>query len=119
MAKKKIKPIKLKKRVDQLNLPSKEKVRAVAVKYELKKSKAPKIIALGRGSIAEDILKLAEEHRVPLYEDKTLVNLLAKLEINDEIPPELYTLVAQILAFAYQLEAAAKKKKSSKNQSKK
>ena len=112
MAKRKIQKREIKKRVEDLNLPKdKSKLRAVAVKYEVKKSKAPKIVAIGRGGIAKDILDLAEEHRVPLYEDKTLMELLSKLEVNDQIPPELYTVVAEILAFVYQLDKLAKKKK--------
>jgi len=102
--------VKLRKRVEDLDLPTKDKMKAVAIKYDVKKDKAPKIMAIGKGSIAEKILNLAEEHHVPMAEDKTLTDLLAKLEIDNEIPPNLFTVVAEILAFVYQLDKLAKKR---------
>ena len=110
----KVKKRQIKKYIDELTLPDKSKLRAIALKYDVKKDKAPKIIASGRGSLAEDILKLAEEHQIPFYEDNTLANLLGKLKFDEEIPPTLYTVVAEILAFAYQLEKLAKKRRQVK-----
>jgi flagellar biosynthesis protein len=112
--KKKVKKIKLKRWVNELDSPEKHKMRAVAVKYDLKKDKAPKILAIGKGSIAQEILNLAEENRIPMYEDKSLTQLLQKLNIDEEIPPHLYSLVAEVLAFVYQLDKLAKKKKNVK-----
>ncbi len=60
---------------------------------------APKIIASGRGIIAEKIIEKAKESDVPLYEDSKLAKTLSKLEIGDMIPPELYNVVAEILVF--------------------
>lgn len=60
---------------------------------------APKIIASGRGLIAEKIIEKAKEADVPVYEDSKLANTLARLDIGDMIPPELYEVVAQILVF--------------------
>lgn len=60
---------------------------------------APKIIASGRGVLAEKIIEKAKESDVPIYEDSKLANTLAKLEIGDMIPPELYGVVAEILVF--------------------
>lgn len=60
---------------------------------------APKIIASGRGILAEKIIEKAKETDVPIYEDSKLANTLAKLEIGDMIPPELYGVVAEILVF--------------------
>lgn len=60
---------------------------------------APKIIASGRGVLAEKIIEKAKETDVPIYEDSKLANTLAKLEIGDMIPPELYGVVAEILVF--------------------
>lgn len=60
---------------------------------------APKIIASGRGLIAEKIIEKARESEVPIYEDSKLANTLSKLEIGDLIPPELYNVVAEILVF--------------------
>lgn len=60
---------------------------------------APKIIATGRGIIAEKIIEKAKEADVPIYEDSKLANTLSKLELGDAIPPELYNIVAEILVF--------------------
>ncbi|NBV83073.1 FhlB domain-containing protein [bacterium] len=101
---------KLKRHLDELQLPEKKDLRAIAVKYQVGKDKAPKIIATGRASVAEKILELAEENRIPFYEDETLTELLSKLDLNTEIPAELYTLVAEVLAFVYQLDRMKKNK---------
>ena len=77
--------------------------KAVALKYEGEKDKAPRIIAKGRGDIAEKIIGIAREHDVPLYEDKNLVQILEALDLETEIPPELYRAVAEVLAFIYRL----------------
>lgn len=60
---------------------------------------APKILATGRGHIAETIIEKAKEADVPIYEDSKLAKTLSKLEIGEMIPPELYTVVAEILVF--------------------
>ena len=78
--------------------------KAVALKYDGEKDKAPRIIAKGRGDIAEKIIGIAREHDVPLYEDKNLVQILEALDLETEIPPELYRAVAEVLAFIYRLE---------------
>ena len=77
--------------------------KAVALKYDNKKNKAPRVIATGRGDIAEKIIEVAKAHNVPLYEDKNLAQLLEALELETEIPPELYRAVAEVLAFIYRL----------------
>jgi flagellar biosynthesis protein len=77
--------------------------KAVALKYDDKKNKAPRVIAKGRGDIAEKIIEVARAHNVPLYEDKNLIQLLETLELETEIPPELYRAVAEVLAFIYRL----------------
>ncbi len=101
----------IKRYVDDLSeKKDKTKLNAVAIKYDAKKGNAPRITATGKGSMAEMILKVAEEHRVPFYEDASLANLLSKLELESEIAPELYTLVAEVLAFVYQLDKKAQKK---------
>ena len=81
--------------------------KAVALKYDGKKDKAPRIIAKGRGDIAEKIIDIAKEHDVPLYEDKNLIQILEALDLETEIPPELYRAVAEVLAFIYRLNAKA------------
>lgn len=72
---------------------------AVALKYE--GPGAPRVVAKGRGLIAEQIIALAKEHHIPLREDEELVALLAQIELDAEIPASLYAAVAQVLAFAY------------------
>lgn len=71
---------------------------AIALAYEPGDS-APKIIATGKGAIAEKIIEKAKEVDVPLYRDDKLAATLSKLEIGDAIPPELYQVVAEILVF--------------------
>ena len=77
--------------------------KAVALKYDGKKDKAPRVIAKGRGNIAEKIIDIAKEHHVPLYEDQNLIQILEALDLETEIPPELYRAVAEVLAFIYRL----------------
>ena len=83
----------------------KKKAKAVALNYNKEKDTAPKITAKGRGIIAEKIVETAQAHNVPLYEDKNLVQVLEALELETEIPPELYRAVAEVLAFIYRLNA--------------
>ncbi len=78
-------------------------LKAVALKYDGKKDKAPRVIAKGRGNIAEKIIDVAKEHNVPLYEDKNLIQVLEALDLETNIPPELYRAVAEVLAFIYRL----------------
>jgi flagellar biosynthesis protein len=81
----------------------KESPKAVALKYNKKKDPAPKMVAKGRGFIAEKIIEAAQANNVPLYEDKNLVQVLEALDVDMEIPPELYRAVAEVLAFIYRL----------------
>jgi flagellar biosynthesis protein len=77
---------------------------AVALGYDRKKDRAPKVLAKGRGALEEKILEVAKAHGIPLQEDPVLVELLAKVEIDQEIPPILYQAVAEVLAFIYKLK---------------
>ncbi|MDG4475844.1 EscU/YscU/HrcU family type III secretion system export apparatus switch protein [Thiovibrio frasassiensis] len=79
--------------------PAKKK--AVALRYDTSQDPAPKIIAKGAGDIALKIIALAKEHGIPIQEDADLVEVLAKLDLNADIPPETYLVVAEILAFIY------------------
>ena len=76
---------------------TKEKT-AVAIAYE-PGERAPKILATGKGYLADKIIEKAKEEDVPLYQDNQLANTLSRLEIGDMIPPELYEVVAEILVF--------------------
>lgn len=101
----------VKHKVEDLAKPEvRAKLRAIAVKYDTKKGKAPKIIATGKGRVAEKILHLAEENEIPFYEDRELTELLGKLDLDMEIPPQLYSMVAEVLAVVYQLNRKAKAK---------
>ena len=71
---------------------------AVAISYDIDDA-APKILATGKGAVAETIIQKAKESDVPLYKDNKLANTLSKLQIGDMIPPELYEVVAEILVF--------------------
>ena len=76
---------------------------AIALQYN-PGDEAPTIVATGKGELADKIIDKAKENDVPLYEDAKLVGTLAKLEIGDTIPPELYDVVAQILVFVDNLD---------------
>lgn len=75
---------------------------AVALKYD--GERAPVIAASGTHELAEEIIRIAREHNVPLYENPELASILARLELNEEVPETLYRLVAEILAFAFNLQ---------------
>ncbi|RUM90584.1 MAG: flagellar biosynthesis protein FlhB [Thermovibrio sp.] len=77
--------------------------KAVALKYEREKGRAPKVVAKGKGIIAEKIVELANEVGVEILEDRDLVEFLVALDVGEEIPPELYRAVAEILAYVYRV----------------
>lgn len=78
--------------------------KAVALKYDIDQDDAPKIIAAGQGTIADNIIKKARENNIPIKENEDIVEILVKLNIGEEIPPELYRAIAEILNFIYRLE---------------
>ncbi|MFA7095206.1 MAG: EscU/YscU/HrcU family type III secretion system export apparatus switch protein [Gammaproteobacteria bacterium] len=78
---------------------------AVALRYD--GHGAPRVTAKGRGCVAENILELARAHDIPLQEDPALAELLAKVDLGDEIPRALYHAVAEVIAFAYLLSGKA------------
>ncbi len=82
--------------------------KAVALRYEQKKDSAPRVVAKGRGFLAEKIIELARQHGVPIEEDEILVEALSKLDLYQEIPEELYKAVAEILVFVYQIKGKIK-----------
>jgi len=75
--------------------------KAAALKYMHGKDSAPKLTAKGNGEVAKKIIEIAKAHNIPIHEDKELVEFLSKLDLYQEIPPELYRAVAEILAFIY------------------
>lgn len=80
---------------------------AVALSYDPEDT-APKIVASGRGLVADKILEKAEEAKVPVHKDERLAQTLSKLEIGDLIPPELYGVVAEILVYVDNVETKRK-----------
>ncbi|RUM90335.1 MAG: flagellar protein FhlB [Thiomicrospira sp.] len=75
----------------------------VAITLEYDGESAPKVTAKGSGTLAEQIIKVAKENSIPITEDHELVQLLAQVELDQEIPELLYEAVVQVLIFAYQL----------------
>ena len=78
--------------------------KAVALKYDMQQDTAPRVVAKGRGHVAEHILAAAQKNSIPVYQNKTLVNMLMALEIDREIPPELYKANAEVMAYVYQMD---------------
>lgn len=78
--------------------------KAVALRYDMEKDRAPRVVAKGRGHVAENILAAAQKNTIPVYQNKTLVNMLMALEIDREIPPELYKAIAEVMAYVYRMD---------------
>lgn len=79
---------------------------AVALAYQSGK-RAPRVVAKGRGILAETIIDRAREAGVYVHESPELVSLLMQVDLDQHIPPELYRAVAEVLAFVYWLEQQA------------
>ncbi|MBM7647147.1 flagellar biosynthesis protein [Bacillus ectoiniformans] len=86
---------------------SEKRRQAAALSYNPDGSGAPKLVAKGRGKIADNIIAKAEEYQIPIQQDSSLVEILGQLEINEAIPEELYQAVAEIFAFIYRLDQKA------------
>ena len=70
---------------------------------------APQVVAKGRGIVAEKLIAMAKENGIPVVEDKLLVEMLDKLNLNQQIPGELYQVVAEILVAVYKADSRGKK----------
>ena len=86
---------------------------AIALEYDPTED-APKVIASGRGLLAERIIERAKEAKVPIHQDSKLADTLSRLEIGEMIPPELYEVVAEILVFVDAMDKIKKKCSSEK-----
>lgn len=86
--------------------PTPKRRAAVALRYDQAKEQAPRVMATGQGHMADKIIALAQAHNIPLRQDPDLVQALAQLDLHQEIPPSLYHVVAEILAFVYRLNTA-------------
>ncbi|QAA92952.1 EscU/YscU/HrcU family type III secretion system export apparatus switch protein [Pollutimonas thiosulfatoxidans] len=76
---------------------------AVAITYD-KKDAAPRVVAKGYGTLAENIIRTAKEHGLHVHESPELVGLLMQVDLDAHIPPELYLAIAELLAWLYALE---------------
>jgi len=83
---------------------TKKREKAVAIKYDMKLDKAPVVTAKGEGFVARRIVEIAQTADVPVVEDAALVSALLSLELEQEIPVELYEAVARVLSWIYRLE---------------
>ena len=77
--------------------------KAVALGYNRDKDNAPKVLASGSGEVAKNIINLAKSHDIPIKEDADLVEILSKVDLNQEVPPNLYKAVAEIFSFLYKM----------------
>jgi len=89
---------------------AKPQQQAIALSYQQANNTAPKVVAKGSGFVAEKILTTAKQHGVPVYQNKTLVSMLMAVELDREIPPELYQAVAEVLAYIYRIDQKIGKK---------
>lgn len=87
-----------------------ERKKAVALSYDEAVDVAPKLIAKGEGRIAEEIIQKAKEQEIPIHEDRSLVELLSKININETIPESLFLAVAEVFAFIYSIDQQLKSK---------
>ena len=83
---------------------------AAALKYDMGRDNAPLIVGLGEGYVAQKILETAEENKIPVVEDDSLISVLNRFSVGDEIPEELYQVVAQILVFIGKLDGSASRR---------
>jgi len=79
------------------------KEKAVALTYDNKKNQAPVIGAKGEGKTAQKIIKIAKEHGIPIKKDEDLIELLSKVELNKEVPPQMYKAIAEVFSFIYSI----------------
>ncbi len=89
-------------------MPTQPPTKAAALSYQPGNQAAPTLTAKGRGLIAEKIIALAKEHHIPLHRDADLLEILDKVELDTEIPLEVYAIVAEIFAFIHQVNQQQK-----------
>ena len=94
------------------NKQKKNETTAVALAYDPNEDGAPKVIASGKGALAEKIIEQAKDNKIPVHEDDKLAETLSRLEIGEMIPPELYEVVAEILVFVDAMDKIKAKDKT-------
>ena len=77
--------------------------KAISLQYKKGKNAAPKVNAKGQGWMADRIIKMAQENNIPIREDKDLLHLLSEIDVGQEVPESLYKVVAELLAWVYQI----------------
>ena len=77
--------------------------KAVALRYDKEQEKAPRVLAKGEGETAKNIIKIAQLHKLPIKKDADLIELLSKVEIDKEVPQELYKAVAELFSYIYKI----------------
>lgn len=85
--------------------------KAVALGYDIDQDHAPKVLAKGTGTLATNIIKIAEENEIPIKKDEDLIELLSAIDIEKEIPESMYKAVSEIFSFIYDLTTIERKKK--------
>lgn len=85
--------------------PKHKRTVAAAIQYDPEKDAAPRVTAKGKGYVADKIIELAKKHGIPIKNDPGLVEILSRLDIDEQIPVEVYRAVAEILAFVYSLNS--------------
>ncbi len=91
-----------------MNKTKKEQSPKFAIALEYDGEQAPVVTAKGHHDIADEILRIAEAEKIPVYEDKELSALLEQLDLGDHIPQSLYLVIAEVLSFAYRLSGKHK-----------
>jgi flagellar biosynthesis protein len=81
-----------------------EKKKVVALRYKKGVDNAPKVVAKGMDLIAQRILEIAEKENIPIIKNEKAVEDFYGIDLDDEIPPELYEIAAEIIAFVYKLD---------------
>ena len=77
--------------------------KAAALRYDNQEDSAPKVVAKGHAHMAEKILEIAHNYDIPVYQDADLVTILEHIEVDQEIPLEVYSVVAEIFAYLYRI----------------
>ena len=85
--------------------------KAVSLQYDPARQEAPIITAKGQGIIAEKIIELAKKHHIPIKDDPDLIEILSQLELDEQIPPAVYQVVAEIFSFIYHLNTKYREEK--------
>lgn len=89
--------------------------KAIALQYDKEINSSPVVTAQGTNKTAQNIIKIAEENGIPIKKDEDLVNMLSQIELNQEIPVELYQAVSEIFSFIYGLSNEAREEGKDNN----